>query len=69
MSVQFKSLHNSENLKLAKKHLYKYIFELKRHFDISDFQTFNLLVNVAQDFKKNNKQKFLTLLSDFFVKK
>ena len=62
MSFELKALTKSEKFKRAEKYLNKYILEIKRHFDLSDFQTFNLLQNVSHSLKKNNKKNFLKKL-------
>ena len=58
MSFELKTLTKSEKFKRAEKYLNKYILEIKRHFDLSDFQTFNLLQKVSHSLKKNNKKNF-----------
>ena len=47
----------SEKEKRAEKHLNKFVTEIQRHFDFSDFQIAKLLYNVSLKFKK--KEPFL----------
>lgn len=70
MSSELKALSKSEKLKYAEKHLNKYISELKRHFDFSDFQTIKLLENVSQKLRKNCQENIVSkILSSFKLRK
>ena len=67
MSSDLKSLSKSDKLKLAEKHLSKFLTEIQRHFDFSDFQILNLLekssVNMKKTYKDNFLKKIFTKLS------
>lgn len=52
MLNDLKTLNKPERMKLAEKHLGKYISELKRHFDFSDFQLISLLENSSKKIRK-----------------
>ncbi|MCR5262179.1 MAG: hypothetical protein K6C94_10150 [Candidatus Gastranaerophilales bacterium] len=66
MSANLKKLNKSEKMKLAEKHLQKYVSELKIHFDFSDFQVVKLLEQSSKTFQTIGKNKikeyFLNLL-------
>lgn len=70
MSSELKTLSKSEKLKLAEKHLAKYLLEIKRHFNFSDFQILRLLDSSSKSIKKN-RQTFLVsgMFNIFTVKK
>lgn len=65
MPANLKNLNKSEKMRMAEKHLQKYVAELKRHFDFSDFQLIKLLektsVNI-KNIKKDNLKLFLLKL-------
>ncbi len=52
MLYDLKTLNKPDRMKLAEKHLGKYISELKRHFDFSDFQLISLLENSSKKIRK-----------------
>lgn len=56
---------NSEKEKRAEKHLNKFLAEIQRHFDFSDYQIFKLLFNVSQKYEK--KEKFFKKFADKFL--
>ncbi len=57
-----------QKLKLAEKHLLKYLEELKRHFDFSDFQVIKLLEKSSAKIRQAKKEK-ISLFSVFFIRK
>jgi len=44
----------SEKEKRAEKHLNKFVTEIKRHYDFSDFQIGKLLYNTSLKFRRND---------------
>lgn len=54
MSFEVKPLSKSDKVRYAEKHLGKYLLELKRHFEFSDFQIVKLLDNTSKNFRRNN---------------
>jgi len=56
----------SEKEKRAEKHLGKFIAEIQRHFDFSDFQIAKLLCNASLKFRK--KEPFFKNLIRFLSK-
>lgn len=70
MASELKTLSKSEKLKLAEKHLAKYLLEIKRHFNFSDFQILRLLDCSSRNIKKN-RQTFLVseMFNIFTIKK
>ena len=70
MATDFKTLKKSEKYKYAEKHLQKYLSELKRHFDFSEFQVVHLLDIVTQNLKKKYTENcYSKILRLFFHKK
>lgn len=53
MLYDLKTLNKPDRMKLAEKHLGKYISELKRHFEFSDFQLISLLETASKKMRKN----------------
>lgn len=56
----------SEKEKRAEKHLNKFVAEIQRHFDFSDFQIARLLYNASLKFKK--KESVFKNLINFLEK-
>lgn len=56
----------SEREKRAERHLNKFIAEIQRHFDFSDYQIAKLLYNASLKFK--TKEPFFKNLIKFLVK-
>ncbi len=69
MASDLKSLSKSDKLKLAEKHLSKFLSEIKRHFDFSDFQILHLLENSSSNMKKAYKDNFFRIFFTKFAKK
>ena len=57
----------SEKEKRAEKHLNKFITEIQRHFDFSDFQIAKLLYNTSLKFREKKPffKNFMSFLSKF----
>ncbi len=66
MLNDLKTLNKPERMKLAEKHLGKYISELKRHFDFSDFQLISLLENSSKKIRKKRNLLHLPFNFKFF---
>lgn len=64
-----KTLNKSDKMKIAEKHLGKYISELKRHFEFSDFQLISLLENLSVKMRKNRNLLHFSLRFNFFQRK
>lgn len=56
---------NAEKEKRAEKHLNKFLVEIQRHFDFSDFQIAKLLYNSSQKYRKK-EPFFQNLLNKFY---
>lgn len=63
MYSELKALKKTDKIKLAEKHLGKYICELQRHFEFSDFQLITLLEYSMQKIRKNRQENFLNKIS------
>lgn len=68
MPSDLKFLNGTEKIKLAEKHLDKFLLEIKRHFDFSDFQIIHLLDKSSSNIRKNYKLNMLNKLF-IFIKK
>lgn len=69
MLYDLKTLNKPDRMKLAEKHLGKYISELKRHFDFSDFQLISLLETASKKMRKNRNLLSFPFNLKFFKKK
>lgn len=67
MSSKLKTLNKSEKLKIAEKHLVKYLLEIKRHFNLSDFQILRLLDSSSRNIKKNQQTLLVSELFNIFT--
>ena len=66
MSSELKAFKKAEKMKIAQIHLCKYVNELKRHFEFSDFQVIKLLENSAQKMKNNCKKQIISRFLSVF---
>lgn len=66
MLNNLKAINKPEKMKLAEKYLGKYISELKRHFDFSDFQLISLLENSSKKIRKKRNILHLPFGFSFF---
>ncbi len=64
-----KTLSKPDKMKIAEKHLGKYVSELKRHFEFSDFQLIILLENLAAKMRKNRNILSLPFMLKIFKKR
>lgn len=69
MLYDLKTLNKPDRMKIAEKHLSKYISELKRHFDFSDFQLISLLENSSKKMKKKRNLLPFNFNFKFFQRK
>ena len=68
MSANLKSLSKQEKFKQAEKHLQKYLSEIKRHVDFSDFQIVNLLDKASKKYRKINNSRIKLMFLNIFLK-
>lgn len=62
------ALKKPEKMKIAEKHLCKYLSEIKTHFGFSDFQIAKLLDNSSKKIKKKQKETLKINFLNFFKK-
>ena len=66
MSSELKAFKKPQKMKIAQNHLCKYVGELKRHFEFSDFQVIKLLENSTQQMKDNCKEQIISRFLSIF---
>ena len=69
MSANLKKLNRSEKIKIAERHLQKYVTELKIHFDFSDFQIIQLLEQSSKNFQTISRNKLKEYFFNIILRK
>ena len=67
--MDLNTLNKPQKIIAAEKHLLKYLEELKRHFDFSDYQVIKLIEKSSEKIKQAKKEKIKSSLFAKFLKK